>query len=68
MAHHLEGKTVGDCGGVGTMKVEKHTYESPSVERVVANVRAGVRTKEDLEFCGCPVCREALKILGMVRI
>ena len=49
------------------MKVEKHTYESPSVERVVANVRAGIRSKEDLEFCGCPVCKEALKILGMVR-
>jgi len=47
------------------MKTEKHTYENPSVDRVVANVRAGIRSKADLEFCGCPVCQEALKILGV---
>lgn len=46
------------------MKVEKRSYENPSVDSVVANVRAGIRSKADLEFCGCPVCREALKILG----
>ena len=46
------------------MKTEKHTYENPSVERVVANVRAGIRSREDLKFCGCPVCRRALEILG----
>ena len=45
------------------MKTEKHSYENPSVDRIVANVRAGVRRKADLEFCGCPVCREALEIL-----
>ena len=46
------------------MKTVKHTYENPTVDRIVADVRAGVRSKADLEFCGCPVCREALKILG----
>lgn len=46
------------------MKVEKNTYKSPSVDRVVANVRAGIRSKEDLKFCGCPICRKALEILG----
>ena len=45
------------------MGVEKDNYEIPSVSRVVANVRAGVRTKEDLELCGCYVCRAALEIL-----
>ena len=46
------------------MKTEKHTYENPTVDRIVADVRAGVRSRADLEFCGCPVCIEALKILG----
>lgn len=46
------------------MKTEKHSYENPTVDRIVANVRAGIRSKADLEFCGCPVCKEALKILG----
>ena len=46
------------------MRVEKHSYENPSVDRIVADVRARIRSKADLEFCGCPVCREALKILG----
>jgi hypothetical protein len=46
------------------MKTEKHSYENPTVNRIVADVRAGVRSKADLEFCGCPVCRKALKILG----
>ena len=46
------------------MKTEKHSYENPSVDRIVADVRAGIRRKEDLEFCGCLVCREALEILG----
>jgi len=46
------------------MKTEKHSYENPSVDRIVADVRAGIRSKEDLEFCGCPICREALEILG----
>ena len=45
------------------MGVEKDNYENPSVNRVVANVRAGVRTKEDLELCGCLVCQAALQIL-----
>ena len=49
------------------MKTEKHSYENPSVDRVVANVRAGIRCKADLEFCECPACREALKILGANR-
>ena len=46
------------------MGVEKDNYANPSVSRVVANVHAGVRTKEDLELCGCLVCRAALQILG----
>ena len=49
------------------MGVEKDNYENPSVSRVVANVHAGVRTKEDLELCGCSVCREALRRLGVKR-
>ena len=46
------------------MEAEKDNYENPSVDRVVANVRAGIRNKEDLELCGCHVCRAALQILG----
>ena len=46
------------------MGTEKDNYENPSINRVVANVRAGVRTREDLELCGCHVCRAALQILG----
>ena len=46
------------------MKTEKHSYENPSVDRIVANVRAGIRSRMDLKLCGCRVCREALKILG----
>jgi len=46
------------------MKTEKHTYENPSVDRVVANVRAGIRSKADLEFCGCPVCQKEIKRKG----
>ena len=49
--------------GANKMGVEKDTYENPSVNRIVANVRAGIRSKRDLEICGCSVCREALKIL-----
>ena len=45
------------------MGIEKDNYENPSVDRIVANVHAGVRTKEDLELCGCYVCRAALEIL-----
>lgn len=45
------------------MGVERDNYENPSVSRVVANVRAGVRTKEDLQLCGCYVCQAALEIL-----
>ena len=48
---------------VKKMKTEKHSYENPSVDRIVADVQAGIRSKADLEFCGCPVCREALKML-----
>ena len=46
------------------MRVEQDSYENPVVDRIVADVRAGVRTKADLEFCGCPVCKEALRVLG----
>ncbi len=46
------------------MKTEKHSYESPSVDKIVADVRARIRSKADLEFCGCPVCKAALKVLG----
>ena len=45
------------------MPEKNDTYESPNVLRVVADVRDGVRTKHDLEICGCPICTEALKIL-----
>ena len=45
------------------MKTEQHTYENPNVDKIVANVRAGLKSRADLEFCGCPVCRKALKIL-----
>lgn len=46
------------------MRVEQDSYKEPVVGRIVADVRAGVRRKADLEFCGCPVCKEALKVLG----
>ena len=45
------------------MNVKKSTYENPTVEEVLHNVREGIRTKRDLKLCGCPVCREALKML-----
>ena len=45
------------------MGAERDNYENPSVNRIVANVRAGVRTKEDLELCGCIACQAALEIL-----
>ena len=50
------------------MKTEQHSYENPNVDKIVANVRAGLKSRADLEFCGCPVCRKALKILGGERI
>lgn len=46
------------------MRVEQDSYEEPVVDRIVADVRAGVRAKKDLEFCGCPICKAALKVLG----
>ena len=46
------------------MRVEQDSYDNPVVDRIVSDVRAGVRTKKDLEFCGCPVCKAALKALG----
>lgn len=46
------------------MRVEQDSYEEPVVERIVKDVRVGVRSKKDLEFCGCPVCKAALKVLG----
>ena len=45
------------------MPEKNDSYESPSVLRVVSDVRDGTRTKKDLEVCGCPVCKEALEIL-----
>jgi len=45
------------------MKTIKDTYESPNVDRIVADVRANIRTKADLEYCVCPLCKAALKIL-----
>ena len=46
------------------MRVEQDSYKEPVVDRIVADVLAGVRTKADLEYCGCPICRAALKRLG----
>ena len=46
------------------MRVEQDSYKEPVVDRIVADVRAGKRSKADLEYCGCPICREALKVLG----
>ena len=46
------------------MKTEQHSYENPNVDKIVANVRAGLKSRADLEFCGCPVCKKALEILG----
>lgn len=46
------------------MRVEQDSYDDPVVDRIVSDVRKGVRTKADLEYCGCPICKEALKILG----
>lgn len=45
------------------MEEEKDTYENPSVDKIVANVQAGVRKKTELELCGCPICKEALRRL-----
>lgn len=46
------------------MPEKNDSYESPSVLRVVADARDGIRTKNDLETCGCPICTEALRILN----
>lgn len=39
-------------------------HKDPVIDRIVKDVRVGVRIKADLEFCGCPLCNAALKILG----
>ena len=36
------------CWGANKMGVEKDTYENPSVNRIVANVRACIRTKTNI--------------------
>ena len=46
------------------MSKENDSYASPTVLRVVADVRDGVRGKRDLEICGCPICQEALRMLA----
>ena len=46
------------------MPEKNDSYESPNVLRVVADVRVGVRSKNDLEICGCPICQGALRILN----
>lgn len=46
------------------MRVEQDSHDNPVVDRIVADVLAGIRCKADLKFCGCPVCKEALKRLG----
>jgi hypothetical protein len=35
----------------------------PLVAEILINVRTGIRTKAELKKCGCPSCREALRIL-----
>jgi hypothetical protein len=45
------------------MSKENDRYASPTVLRVVADVRDGVKSKKDLEICGCPLCRQALEQL-----
>ena len=45
------------------MSKENDSYVSPTVLRVVADVRDGVKSKRDLEICGCPLCRQALELL-----
>ena len=46
------------------MPEKNDSYVSPTVLRVVADVRDGVRTKTDLETCGCPICQQALRMLN----
>jgi hypothetical protein len=46
------------------MRVEQDSYEEPAVNRIVADVLKGGRTRQDLQSCGCPLCKEALTILG----
>jgi len=46
------------------MTEENDNHESPNVFRIVEDVRDGVRTKRDLEVCGCPLCQEALRLLN----
>lgn len=35
----------------------------PLVGEILINVRTGIRTKAELQKCGCPSCLEALEIL-----
>ena len=46
------------------MRVEQDSYKEPVVDRIVKDVRAGIRNKADLVYCGCPICKAALKVLG----
>ncbi len=45
------------------MPEKNDRYVSPTVLRVVADVRDGVKSKRDLEICGCPLCQQALEVL-----
>jgi hypothetical protein len=42
------------------------SYKNPTVQEVMRNVREGIRTKKDLEVCGCSICREALRRLERI--
>ena len=49
--------------GANNMPEKNDRYVSPTVLRVVADVRDGVKSKRDLEICGCPLCQQALELL-----
>ena len=46
---------------------KKDSYGNPSVGQVVVNVLVGIRSREDLKACGCPICQEAMRILRRKR-
>lgn len=37
--------------------------DADKVNMILANVREGIRTEDDLFKCGCPECRSALQLM-----
>ena len=61
-------KEVESCNVVVSDAIEEEekyqaAHETPDVYKVVADVLSGIRTKAELQQCGCRQCEEAFRIL-----